>query len=225
MALFQKAVAKQESAKASAPKKKSTVWLVEKDSAESEAVSQLVELTGQSKAIEARMGVFKSAVKSFGEESYVRDFAFTGVSPETPMVVQNEKGEKVTFVVQDRSAQYDVKLEQQEALASLLGEDRAKELLFTEVTFGFNRDVLALPGVQEVIEAALERAVKKLMDDSAGKPLLTPEQAELLLDVKQKTAFKPGTLERLSLICGKDVVKIQGMLEIMGSSATRYVKC
>ena len=57
-----------------------------------------------------------------------------------------------------------------------------------------------------------------------GKPLLTAEQAELLLDVKSKTAFRPGTLGRLPLICGRDVARMEAFLEIMGSSATRYVK-
>lgn len=170
------------------------------------------------------MGVFKTAVKGFAEKNYVKDYAATGVSPETPMQVATADGEKVTFVVQDRSSQYGVKEDQKEALVELLGQDAAADLLFEETTFGFNRDVLAIPGVMEIVEKALENAIKKLTDDKDGKPVLSEEAAGALLDVKVKTAFRPGTLDRLSLICGKDVTRIEQFLEIMGSSATRYVK-
>jgi hypothetical protein len=188
------------------------------------SVHELVELASQAKAVEAKMSVHKSIVKEYAEQNYVRDYAGAGVSPETPMVVLNANGEKVTFVIQDRSSQYQVKDDQKDALNALLGEDAAQNLLYTETMFGFNRDVLAMPGVQEVVEKALENALKELTDDKDGKPVLTPEQAEMLLDVKTKTAFKPGTLDRLTLICGRDTTRIGQFLEIMGSSATRYCK-
>lgn len=220
--LFAKAAAKKSE---TAPKtKKQTVWLVGEGDKVGVAVKSLIELTAVAKATEAKMTVHKQVVKEFADEKFVNEYAASGVSPETPLLVQNADGEKVTFVVQDRSSQYQVKDDQREALEALLGSDRAADLLYTDTTFGFNRDVLALPGVQEVIEKALEGAVRKLVDDKDGKPILTPEQAELLLDVKSKTAFKPGTLDRLALICGKDTVKIEQFLNIMGSSATRYVK-
>jgi len=218
--LFAKAQAKTETK--ATTKKKSTTWLVGDHGTDKVAnsVHALIELSGQAKAVEAKMSVHKTIVKDFAEKSYVRDYATVGVSPETPMVVQNQDGEKVTFVVQDRSSQYNVKNDQQEALIALLGEDAAAELLYTETSFGFSREILALPGVMEVIEKALENAIKKLIDNN----VITPEQAEELLDVKSKTAFKPGTLDRLSIICGKDTTRIEQFLEIMGSSATRYVK-
>jgi hypothetical protein len=223
--LFAKAAGK----KADAPKtaaKKSTVWQVGDPANDpvARSVHELNLLNREAKAIEAKQGVHKNVVKDFANDKYVRDYAVLGVSPETPMVVQNADGEKATFVVQDRSSQYQVKDDQVEALNSLLGEDRTQELLYTETSFGFNRDILAVPGVQEAIEAALEKAIGKLTDDSKGRPVLTAEQAELLLDVKQKTAFKPGTLDRLTVVCGKDTTKIEQFLDIMGSSATRYVK-
>lgn len=223
--LFAKAAEKKAAAPATKTKKQ-TLWVVGDPASDKVAgsIHALIELSGQAKAVEAKMGVHKTIVKDFAEKNYVQDYAVTGVSPETPMVVQNADGEKITYVVQDRSSQYQVKDDQQEALKALLGEDATADLLYTETSFGFSRDILAVPGVMEVIEKALENAIKKLTDDKDGKAVLTPEQAEALLDVKSKTAFKPGTLDRLSMICGKDTARIEQFLEIMGSSATRYVK-
>jgi hypothetical protein len=222
--LFAKAAAKT----TAVPKKtkKETIWAVGDPTSDPVAKSlhELVELNRQAKAVEAKMGVHKGVVKEFADENYVKDYASLGVPPETPMMIVNADGEKATFVVQDRSSQYGVKDDQREALVTLMGEDAANDLLYTEISFGFNRDVLAVPGVQEAIEAALEKTIKKLTDAAGGKPVLTPEQAELLLDVKSKTAFKPGTLDRLTLLCGRDTTKMSQFLDIMGSSAVRYVK-
>jgi len=221
--LFAKAALKAKSTE-KASTKKQTLWLT--NNAESEVVGQaihdLVLLEADAKAIEAKMGVKKTIVKNYAESRFLTQYAGAGVFPETPMVLQNDAGEKVTYVVQDRSAQYQVKEDQQEALSDLLGEDAARDLLFEETSFSFKRDVLALPGVQKVVEAALEAAVKKLT--SGNEPVLTNEQAGELLSVNIKTAFKPGTMDRLSLICGRDTMRMKQFLEIAGSSCTRYIK-
>ncbi len=217
--LFNKAKA---AAAVAAPKsaKKSTVWLVPADSKEGVAVKELTKLTREAKTIEAKMGVFKGTLKTYGEDKYVGDYVRDGVSPETPTVIQTPDGDKVTFVIQDRGGQYGVKEDQKEALADLLGADVAKDMLYEETSFGFNRDVLAMPGVMEIVEKALESATKKLVNEG----VLTEEQVEGLLDVSVKTAFKPGTLDRLVMLAGKDTNKVSQLLGIMGSSATRYVK-
>jgi len=222
MGLFAKA---QQSKKSEEPKKaKGMAWLAGDPAGDTVAksVKELVRLSAEAKAVEAKMGIHKTVVKKFAEERYISSYAEAGVGPETPMYVQNADGEKVTYVVQDRSGQYGVKDEQKEALAQLLGPDAVDGLLFDEVSFGFNREIMSIPGVQDVIEKALEGAIKKL---TAGpKAILTETQAETLLDVDQKTAFKPGTLDRLAVIVGQDTGRIKQFLEIMGSSATRYVK-
>lgn len=221
--LFAKA-AKAKSAEAPAKVKKSTTWVAgdPTGNAVAGAVHELVTLSAQAKAIEAKMGVHKTIVKKYAEDKFLEHFADVGVSPETPMVVQNSDGEKVTFVVQDRSSQYNVKPEQVTALTQLLGEDAANALLYEETTFSFSRDILALPGVMAVVEKALEGAVKELT--GGKKPVLSSDDAERLLDVETKTAFKPGTVDRISLICGKDTGKMKQFLEAMGSSCCRYVK-
>lgn len=222
MGLFAKA---QQSRKSEEPKKaKGVAWLAGDPEGDSVAksVKELVRLNAEAKAVEAKMGIHKTVVKKFAEDRYISAYAEAGVGPETPMYVQNSDGEKVTYVVQDRSGQYGVKGEQKEALAQLLGPDAVENLLYDEVSFGFNREIMSVPGVQEVIEKALEGAIKKLT--TGPKAVLTETQAEALLDVDQKTAFKPGTLDRLAVIVGQDTGRIKQFLEIMGSSATRYIK-
>lgn len=220
--LFAKAASKKV---AEAPKReKGTPWLVGDPAGDTvaEAVKKLVSLSHQAKQIEAAMAPAKMVVKRYAESQYVGQYAANGVSPDTPMTVQTAEGDKVTYVVQDRSTQYAVKEEQVDALKCLLGEDAAADLLFEETRFGFNRLIMAIPGVQEAIETALEMAVEQLTEGE--KPVLTQEQAEELLEVDQKLAFKPGTLDRLGMIVGRDTGRIKAFLDIMGSSATRYVK-
>lgn len=220
--LFAKAASKKQ---AEAPKKaKGVAWLVgdPNGDAVAKSVKELVKLDAEAKAIEAKMSIHKTTVKKYAEAEYVSAYASEGVGPDTPMYVQTADGEKVTYVVQDRSSQYNVKEEQVDALNSLLGEDAAANLLFQETRFGFNREIMMVPGVQEALEAALEGVVEQLT--GGEKPVLTPDQAEELLEVNQKLAFKPGTLDRLAVIVGRDTGRIKAFLDIMGSSATRYVK-
>jgi hypothetical protein len=205
-------------------KKKATAWTVGSSSETdtiSKAVKELVNLESQSKAIEAKMSVIKSSVKRYGDEMFVRDYVARGSMPETPMTIQNPDGEKVTYVAQDRSTQYAVKPDQQEALNDLLGEDAAGNILTDSVTFGFNEHILSLPGVQDVIEKSLMDAISGMI----GMGMLDGDQAELLLKVSSKTTFKPGTLDQLVQICGKDTSRMKQFLDIAQSSFTRYVKC
>lgn len=223
--LFAKAAAKQ--TKPTTPKRKQTVWLTSDardNGALGRAVHELVNSEAQKKALEAKCKIFKGVIGKFAEHNLVGNYADTGVPPETPLVVQNDDGEKVTYVVQDRSGQYAVKDDQREALEGLLGKERTEDLLYTETNFGFSRLIMSLPGVMEVVEEALEKAIKRLTDDRNGKPILTEEQAGELLDVTQKVSLRPGIVERLAIVCGRDPVRIKQFLDIVGSHITRYVK-
>jgi hypothetical protein len=220
MGLFAKAAEKK--SKTAAKPKKNTTWVVGDPDGDAvgKAVHELVELTAQEKAIKAKKNIFANQVANHAKDHHVRDFCDLGVAPDTPMVVQNSDGEKVTFVVQDRGGQYNVKEEQQDALAQLLGADAAADLLFTETTLGFDRTILAIPGVSDVIEGALQRAVTKLIKEKT----VTEEQADELITAKVKTSFKPGTLDRAATIVGRDTTKLAAFLDAMGSSCTRYIK-
>jgi hypothetical protein len=113
-----------------------------------------------------------------------------------------------------------VKPDQVEALNDLLGEDAVSSLLYEETSFGFNREILALPGVLEAIESALTEAISGM----TNMGMLDGDQASELLDVKSKTTFRPGSLGQLTLICGKDTSRVKQFLDIAGSSFVRYVK-
>jgi hypothetical protein len=219
--LFAKAAAKAADKAAAKPKKKETVWAVgPADAGLGKAVKDYVRIENEIKALETKANVLKGLIKDEGSSRFVQDYAELGVHPETPMRLMNDEGESATFVVQDRGSQYGLKEGQIEQLIGLLGEDAAKNEIYEETTFAFNREVLAVPGVLEEIGKALERAQKKLVESE----VLKEEQAELLLDAKTKTAFKPGVLQRLGMICGRDVVRMESFLEIAGSSITRYAK-
>lgn len=216
MALFAKAASKTKEATKTV--KRGTPWLVGDPAGDAIASSihQLCVLEGEAKAIAAKMDVHKTVCKKAAFDRFLSEFAARKMPPDTPMFLQNADGEKVTYVVQDRSGSASVKDEQLDSLRELFGEDKAKELVYEETTFGFNRDVLALPGVQDAIEKALESALKKLD--------LSDEVKEALLTVEKKTSFKPGTLERMAQICGSDTQLMRQFLEVMGSACVRYIK-
>lgn len=218
MGLFAKATDKAKLNGEKVAKRKGTPWIVGDQASIQVAgsVHELVGLEAQKKALDAKMEIHKTVVKKYAEGQYIQNYADREVPPDSPMYVQNADGEKVTYVVQDRSGQYQVKDTQQDALRDLLGADAAENLLYQESTISFNRDVLAHPGVQEAVEKALESALKKLD--------IPDELKDSLVDVEVKTAFKPGTFERITQICGKDTAKIKQFLDIAASSCCRYVK-
>ena len=222
MSLYQQAAAATAEKKTTAKKaKKSTTWLVgesESDKKVANSVSELNELNAKKKAIDAKMSVHKTNVLMHARSSFFSSYADMGVFPETPMLVQNEKGQKCTFVVQDRSAQYQCKQEQLETLIQILGEDAARGMVAEETTFAFQRSAMMNEATQAVIEKHLSAAIAELTEAGAI------EGFEDVLDVSQKSAFKPGTLQRLSVICGNDTVKMKQVMDAMGSSAVNYIK-
>ena len=222
MSLFAKATETAAKKTTDARPTKNTTWVVgdPDGDAVAKAVHELVKLTADAKAIEAKKKMAATIVLNVAKKNHIRDFASLGVPPDTPMCVQNADGEKVTFIAQDRSGQYKATPDQMSVLEQLLGSDVANGLTFTETNIGLDRTILSLPGVSKVIEKALDAVIKKLV--KAEK--LTEEQAGELITASQKTAFKPGTVERAALICGQDTVKLAGMLDAMGSSCTRYIK-
>jgi hypothetical protein len=222
MSLFNKAKSK----KVEEPKKKAkgVAWLAGDPSGDSVAksIKELVKLDAERKALEARMDIHKTVVKKYAHDNFVSDFAGSGILPDTPMYVQTSDGEKVTYVVQDRSTQYKVSDEQKEALSQLVGPDAVDSLLYEECVFKFNREVMAIPGVQEVVDEALTEAVRKLT--GGVEPVLTDEQGDILIEADKKVSFKPGTLDRVPQIVGCDTGRIRQFIDIMASCCTRYIR-
>lgn len=216
------AKAKQNSEKKTRAPKKSTTWLVgsQQQQQVSDSLRELVKINREIATLKTKSTPHKQVVYKHANNCYVRDFADQQVPPETPMIVANEDGDKVTFVVQDRSGQYGVKEENLEMLRDLLGSDAVDNMVYEETQIGFNRDILEKEGVSEAIELALEGAINGLIE----RGVLDGEQAASLIQVSSKTSFRPGTLQRAASITGKDTTKLSQMLDMMGSAVVRYVK-
>lgn len=219
--LFKKAAAKAQEGAETAKKAKGLVWNVG-DGAEAailnEAIGQLNKLHGEAKAIEAKMDVYKGPLKKYAFQNYVREYAARGVPPDAPLSLVNSDGQKVGYIIQDRTASTKVSDAQVEQLQELMGEDAANEMVLEQVSFGLDPAVLALPHVAEVVEKKLEEVVEELQ--RRGVP-----GAENLVTAESRKAFKPGLLSQLGVYCGKDAVKIKEVIEVMGSAATRYIRC
>ena len=81
MSLFATAAKKASATPAPKSKKKSTAWLVgsEKQQQVSKALSVLVELNSQKKAIEAKMDLPKRVITQYAQDQYVEMYADVGV--------------------------------------------------------------------------------------------------------------------------------------------------
>jgi len=222
MSVFAKAAAKKAEKSASTkPAKKQTLWAVGNPDADkvAKSVHELTELNAQVKAINAKMGVHKTVVLNFAKDSFYQQYADSGVFPETPMKVQNSEGENVTFVVQERN-QYGVKDDSLAALTQLLGEDGANELVYEETVFGFDRSVLSKDGVMDILGKHIEAAMAELTETGT----INDEEADALLDAEVKRSYRPGVLQRLALIAGKNAGKMRQVCEAIGSGCVQYVK-
>lgn len=219
MSVFAKAAAKVAAVPSKSTKKK-TIWELSPDNPLNAAVKSFIEYDREIKTAEAKKEPLKRKLREFGTEHYIQDYVNAEFPPESPMVIQSVDGETLTFVVQDRTSEYKVTEETKEAVAAILGEDGAKKVIYEETIFKFNRDLMAIPGVSDIVGAALETAMKSLVK----KNLVTEEQSEQLIVAESKTSFKPGLLKNLTGICGADTVKVSNFLEAMGSSCTRYCR-
>lgn len=223
MALFTKAAEKSAAAVKSAKPTKNTTWIVggnDESEAVAKAVKTLVQLSADEKAMKAKKNLAMTVVAKMAKENHVRDFCDLGVSPDTPMKVQNSDGDSVSFIVQDRSGQYAAKPDQIAVMVQLLGEDAAADLTYTDVSLGLNGAILSIPGVSAAIEKSLEEAITHLV----AEDMLTGDQADELITAKSKTAFKPGTVERAAMLCGRDTVKMGAFFDAMSTSCTRFIK-
>jgi hypothetical protein len=209
--------------KTASKSKKSTTWFAgssTEDQKISDSIKELAKINADSKALEAKKRVHAAVVLGYAERNFISDFSDQGVLPDTPMKVVNADGDSVTYVVQDRSGQYALKPEQIEALKAVLGEEVAESLIYTEHQFSFSRSVMAIPGVAEAVEKALESAIKKLVRDQ----VIDAEAADALIELNEKTALKPNTLDRASMLVGGDKTRLKMLLDAMASSCCRYIK-
>lgn len=218
--ILARAKARAQASTAEAASTKGTVWLLSPEDPLNSSVERLIKLEDDAKALEGQMSVHKLKLKQFGDQSFASACVDKGKLPDSPLIIQSAAGQSVKFVVTDRSNQYAVKADQVVALESLLGKDGAEKILYEEYSFRLNSEILAVDGVAQAVEKALEAVVKKLVQ--AGT--ISYDQGESLVQVDSKKTFKPKTLERLIEICGRETARVAGFLQAMGASATRFIK-
>lgn len=206
--------------------KKQTLWQVDGQANENaeELARNIDTIVEQAQVISAatnKAKMAKVAVANYAYDKFVAHVVDTGTSPETPMNLINSRGNKVTYVVQDRStSQGRLNEHQYEDLVELLGEDKVEEVVYTKDTYSFNPEILSKPGVQKVINTYLTKAVEKLVNDET----LLPDEASELLNHEGGTWLRPGIIVRLREICGKDIGRVKSFLSIVAGACVRYAK-
>lgn len=227
--LFAKVAAKAPAATASKSKKE-TVWAISPHvtgdpSVEqlNEAISEVHRLTSEAKQIETQEKVYKSMLKTFADERYVESIVATGVEPPSPLKVANDKGQTVTFVVQERGGRVsDAAYEQ---LVALVGQDAANSVVYEGGEFKFDQLVMSQPApqggtVQDVVAEALSEALQALVE----KGSLRAEQVENLLSYTAERRYKPGVVQRAVEACGRHGQRLGQFLDILGGCLVRYIK-
>lgn len=200
------------------PSAKGTAWLT--NEADGKSVDKFVDLTAEKKKVEAKIAIPKGSLVSVAFAKYLESYVRTSVPPETPMTLVAGSGNSVTFVVQDRSGQGGLSEEQIEDLTTLLGSEVVDGIVYDEISFSFNRDVLAAPGVMSVIEKHLGAAISEIVESG----LVSGEAADQLLEAEQRKALRPGVFQRLVSVCGANVARLERFLGIVGGLFVKYVK-
>ncbi len=225
MSLLNKAKSKAAAAPAE-KKSKGTIWKVsslapaEQATALQDAIKRLQELHGEIKSRETAAGLLKTLLRSFANDQLVKHVAAHDTMPEPAMKVVADTGASITFVAQDRSASAKVDDEQLAQIAEIVGEDAAGRMVAEVTDFALNADMLEDERISAAVNDALEAAVEKIVADG----VCSQEAAEELVIAETRRRFKHGLLDRLTEFTGKDVSRIEAVLDAMGSSVTRYVK-
>ncbi len=192
-----------------------------------EAITIAIEAKASMDASKGRLSAALGALHEHVEEGWCATYAEHGVQPETPVAVQNHRGETLTFVVQDKCGQNPIDSNQIEMLGILLGEEVAADLVETKEVFGFNPTTMKqiAAGEKAIKDESVQDVIFKLVSDAIGKcPKLSGEQKEAMFTHSTKTHLKKNTLPRLAELCGSNISKIQAFMDAAGSAIVRYIK-
>ena len=207
-------------------RKQNAVWQLN-DPSLGQAVIDLIRYQGERKAIETKENIQKGRLKSYAEDRYAESFAMNGVEPDGTMMLSNEDGQTVTFVVQDRSAGYAIKDDVLEAVEQVLGPDGAAAIIYEQTVFGFDTVVMSQKTKDDTgreVQEVLGERLMALLDDMRVEGILDQEQVDALLTAKNIRAFRPGTLPQLAEIAGRNIPRLKLLLQAMGGAIVRYIK-
>lgn len=219
MGLLSKAKNEALKKKSETPQKGTLILAASSDQTEvNNAIRDVKRMMVELDSLNGKIDLKKSVIKKFADRQYIDNFVRHGVTPATPVMVQNEEGDSVTFVVQDRSASTEVKDNVFEDLVGLLGEDAANGLVYQEHLFSFDREIMSRPGVVELVEKGLESIVAELTE----KGLIKDDES--LVFATSRRSYTPKILDRTLDIVGRDVSRVSRFFQIVGSAITRYIK-
>lgn len=174
-----------------------------------DAISIMLEQDQVRKTAEGKVNTAKGIVMPVAMELVVEDWAKLGVIPDSPLKIQNDKGEEVSLVIQDKSQQYSVSDEQVEQLRDLFG-DAVDEIVEQKTEFVLDSKIL-----EEHADTISNALIEALGEDLAMA----------LLQAKPVQRVAPNTITRLAELCQRSPVKILAALEALGSACVRYLKC
>jgi hypothetical protein len=205
-------------------KPKGTVWKLESEAlgsiaqCQKEAAPHLEQLA----KINARLEAAKSQVLSECDQRYLKCLEETGEGPATPIKATNAGGDSVTYIWQDRTANYRLDQQDVKALGKLIGVKSLKEVLSHARTWKLNSKVLE--GLSTTQGTAVADAISSAILGLERKKILTKEQVDSFLVYEDRTTLMPGKFSRLIDLTARTPAGIAALVNTLGSSLVRFLK-
>lgn len=192
-----------------------------------ESVTQAIKAKREMDAAKGLLSAAVGLLKPYAEDSWADKYAVDGVQPETPVTIQNHRGETLTYVVQDKCGQNPISAEQAGLLGILVGREVAAELVTTIECFGFDPTVMAQAagGSKAKKDETVQDVIFKIVSDAViGHPSLSDEQKAGLIVSTSKRYLRKGTISRIAELCGSNTGKVKAFVQAAGSAFVRYLK-
>ncbi len=210
-----------------------------------DAVTDTIAASAAEKSAKGRGNTAKGVLNPWILRQYAQTWANLGVQPPTPVSLVNHKGDKLTYVVADKSQQYGLQDDQVELLAALLGETSTSRLVETVDKYHFDPDIMRQVAGDQPVQPApdasdeekaaydeqlasrekVEDVVFELVQETVlGTDRLSDEQKEELIGSDTVTRLRRGMLSRLAEFTGGDTQRIADTIDALGSSCSHYLK-
>jgi hypothetical protein len=197
------------------------------------AITAIAAAKLEQKAATNKGNLAKGLLNPWALTRWAQEYAKLGVSPPGPVSIVNHNGEACTYVLQDKTQVNTLKADQVEMIGALLGPDAANRVIEESTVYSFDGSTMKAPAGEvpegTSVEAAAEMATVQsvvfeiVSETLMADPRLTDDQKASLINAKSVTKLRPGTLDRLAEFCGSDAVKIEQMMEALGSGVPRYL--
>lgn len=162
----------------------------------------------QESAAEAQAKEANERLKPVVLDLLVDHWLTAGEKPECPIQVTNNKGDKLGYVIQDKSAGAPLKEALYEQVAEIL--PGIEQLVEEEQVYQLNADVLEEPGVREKISAALAA-------------VLTEDQLQRLLVSNVVYRCRESLVPHLVELADSDKSRLTEALNLLSGVIVRYL--